>query len=243
MRFKPLMAWSVVLSILIAAQSLRGAAGPAALTAEDRAEIQQLMSRYARALGTCAAEEYANLFAEPDGYFASGPRGRVQGRKKLIELVESEPHCRSAAVSGPTGRAFSGPTVIVEPSPAGATGITVSGNNGAGGHYEDVYVKTTQGWRFKSRAFMSAQESAVHHTSRDYIEIRRLADANGGPYQDVYTDTPEGRRFRSSGVVISPTAEDSATGRAYVPGGGHYDDVYMKAQGGWRLNSRVFVEK
>jgi hypothetical protein len=243
MHFRTLAAWVVVLSIPGAAQSLRGATRASTLTAEDRAEIQQLMSRYARALGTCAAEEYANLFAEPDGYFASGPRGQVRGRKKLIELVESEPHCRSAAAGGREGRGFNGPTVIVEPSAAGATGVTVSGNNGAGGHYEDVYVKTAQGWRFKSRAFMSTQELAVHHTSLDYIEIRSLADANGGPYQDVYTDTPEGRRFRSSGVVIVPTAEDGATGRAYVPGGGHYEDVYIKAQNRWRLSSRIFIEK
>jgi hypothetical protein len=244
----------VVLSMLGVAPGPRAATGASTLTAEDRAEIQQLMSRYARALGTCAAEDYASLFAEPDGYFASGPRGQVQGRKKLIELVKSEPHCWGAnggaagsgnarGGDGREGRAFNGPTVTVEPSGAGASGITVSGNNGAGGHYEDVYVKTPQGWRFQSRTFISPQEAAAHHTAQDYIEIRRLADSKGGPYEDVYTDTPEGRRFRSAGVVIAPAADGGATGRAYVLNGGHYEDVYVKTQNGWRLGSRTYVEK
>jgi hypothetical protein len=58
------------------------------LAAQDRAEIQQLAVNYGKALGTCAAEDYARLF-EPDGVFASGPRGTVSGRAALIALVES----------------------------------------------------------------------------------------------------------------------------------------------------------
>ena len=51
---------------------------------------------------------------------------------------------------------------IIDPSPEGATGkeylavvdLSENGKPGVvhqGGHYEDVYVKTAQGWRFKSR--------------------------------------------------------------------------------------------
>jgi hypothetical protein len=51
---------------------------------------------YARALGSCAAEEYADLFAPEVGYFASGIRGEVVGRERLIALVRSERQCTGA---------------------------------------------------------------------------------------------------------------------------------------------------
>ena len=38
---------------------------------------------------------------------------------------------------------------------------------GGGGHYDDVYVKTPQGWRFKSRNVISDAEAAAHLTTRD----------------------------------------------------------------------------
>jgi SnoaL-like domain len=49
-------------------------AGQGTLTPQDRGEIQELSAKYARTLGTCAAEEYADLFAPDMGYFASNPR-------------------------------------------------------------------------------------------------------------------------------------------------------------------------
>jgi hypothetical protein len=54
---------------------------------------------------------------------------------------------------------------VIEPAPGGATGkvyliaIGLDGEPGkveAQGRYEDVYVKTTQGWRFKSRVHVLA---------------------------------------------------------------------------------------
>jgi hypothetical protein len=54
---------------------------------------------------------------------------------------------------------------VIEPSPEGATGkqylvVLNIGENGQpsainqGGHYDDIYVKTAQGWRFKMRNYM-----------------------------------------------------------------------------------------
>ena len=49
-----------------------------------------------------------------------------------------------------------------------------------------------------------------------------------------------------SKVVIEPTAE-GASGKVYLPGrepntsGGHYEDVYVKAAGGWRFKSRTYL--
>ena len=136
------------------------------LTETDRAEIRQLVARYARALSACSADEYADLFT-PDGVFVSddfrgarhrelyGPRGgKVERRAALKELVLTEDFCAKDA-SGPrpatpTNAAGSRPVpeVVIEPSPDGATGRA---SVGAGGRYEDVYVKTANGWRFKRR--------------------------------------------------------------------------------------------
>jgi actinorhodin biosynthesis protein ActVIA len=57
---------------------------------------------------------------------------------------------------------------LIDPSPEGATGkeylaivdLSENGKPGVvhqGGHYEDVYVKTPQGWRFKSRQMIRSK--------------------------------------------------------------------------------------
>jgi hypothetical protein len=207
--------------------------GSAKLTDKDRAEMQELVSRYAKALNTCAAEEYADLFTA-DGYFASGPRGSIGGREKLMALVRSERHCNDKS----TPRTAPAPTAVVEPSPGGAIGKT---SMSAGGHYEDEYAKTPLGWRFKSRSFISGPEEKVKLTSQDFIEIRRLAGNENGQYEDVYSNGPDGKHLRSSGVVIAPSP-DGATGKVFLRNnGGHYEDVYVKGPQGWRFKSRAYV--
>ena len=235
------MTLAMSVAALAPAAARQTSSNTSALTAQDRTEIQELVTHYARALATCAADDYADLFAAPAGYFASGPRGEVAGREKLVALVRSERHCVDGAQSRPfTG---TGPTVAAEPSPGGAPGVaigkTVSGNNG--GHYEDGYVKTSKGWRFTSRNFISTQEEAAKLTAQDFIEIRQLAGNSSGHFDDVYVKAAEGRRFRSSGVVIAPST-DGATGKVFLKNdGGHYEDAYVKSAGVWRFKSRVHV--
>src|SRR5690348_12901768 len=53
------------------------------LTDKDRAEIQALSVTYREALLTCKAEQYAELFATPGGYFASPSRGEVREKTAL----------------------------------------------------------------------------------------------------------------------------------------------------------------
>jgi hypothetical protein len=230
-------------------QSGRGS-GPE-LTAQDRVEIQDLVTHYARALGSCAAEEYADLFAPGGGYFFSSIRGEVGTRERLIGLVKSERQCnptanatpnaagRGAPANGaPAGRAGGGPVVTLESTPEGIKGIASLGN--AGG-YEDTYVKTPNGWRFKARSVITPQEAAAKLTAQDFAEIRRLAGNDRGQFDDVYVDTPNGRRFRSSGVAFA-LLPDGVKGTAYLLNdGGHYDDVYVKTANGWRFKSRVYV--
>ena len=129
------------------------------LTAQDRAEIQELVARYQTALTTCASQEYASLFV-PDGVFISddfrgkrhrelyGPNGgTLVGRAKLAELVDTEDFCIDKSQRRASSAATA-PAVVIVPAPGGAKGTVQLPNKG---RYEDEYVKTSEGWRFKSR--------------------------------------------------------------------------------------------
>lgn len=208
------------------------------LTAADRADIQALVAGYARALGGCAAAEFADLFAPAAGYFASGFRGQVAGRERLMALVQSERHCIAAPAAAAAPRPGNVPTVTVEATSSGVRGTV---DLGAAGHYEDEYTRTPRGWRFASRHVITPGEQKAGLTARDMIEISRLAGS--AEAADLYVPGADGvRRLRSSGVVLGVSA-DGITGRVYLKdGGGSYDDVYVKtADGRWRFTSRVHV--
>jgi hypothetical protein len=214
------------------------------LTAQDRAEIQDLTARYARTLGACAAEEYAELFAPETGYFASNIRGEVVGRQRLIALVQSERQCTNPppAINGATAPApRPAPMVTISESSSGVTGRAELGANV--GQYDDEYVKTPKGWRFKSRTVMTSQELKAGLSVQDVRAIRRLAGTDLGQFDDVYVAGSDGvKRFRASGVALG-LSQEGVTGRAFLKNnGGHYDDVYMKTpEGGWRFKSRTYV--
>ena len=185
------------------------------LTALDYLEIEQLVYRYGYALDTGADNgfAYADLYA-PDATFTGtnqGPSGRTyQGRERLAALSRG-------GKRGPNFVSHYVTNVVIEPAPGGAVGRTYvgileigNGGNGArskvdhGGLYNDVYVRTAQGWRFKSRSFFESTSGApvqpppatlgVPHalsaapssatasgpgsgprlTAQDYIEIQQL---------------------------------------------------------------------
>jgi hypothetical protein len=216
-----------------------------ALTEKDRAEIQELTVKYAKALGSCAAEDYADVFVPETGYFASNIRGEVVGRERLIALVRSERHCiGTAAPANAGGRGAAtprpAPTVAIEVTSKGVTGRA---DLGAAGYYDDEYVKTPKGWRIKARTVITGQEKAAGITVQDTIAIRRLAGTDLGLFDDVYPAGPDGvKRFRTSGVALGLSA-DGVTGRALLKNdGGYYEDVYVRTQnGGWRFKSRAYV--
>lgn len=211
---------------------------PPALTEKDKADIQALVTGYAKALGSCAANDYADLFAPDRGYFASGFRGQVAGRERLMAMVQSERQC--ITVSGPVqgARAVNAPTVVLNVTSAGVFGIADLGN---AGRYEDEYVKTPKGWRFASRTVIIPAEQAAGLNAAAMLAIRRLA---AGPEDagEFWAAGQDGvKRFRSAGVVLGVSA-GAVTGRVYLKDGGHYDDVYEKtAQGSWRFKSRLYV--
>ena len=233
-------------TILVAALvSVTPASAQGSLTEKDRADIQALTTGYARALGACAAEDYADLFAPGTGYFASNIRGEVVGRERLMALVRSERHCTAATpATGSAGAAPAAPrpapTVVIESSSKGITGRADLGN---AGYYADEYVRTATGWRIKSRTVITRQERDANLTVQDVIAIRRLAGTDLGQFDDVYVAGADGvKRFRTSGVALGLSA-DGVTGRALLKNdGGHYEDVYVKTpQGQWRFKSRVYV--
>jgi hypothetical protein len=124
------------------------------LTAMDYIEIQQLVSSYGHALdsgyGTGEnGEPYAKLYTR-DAAFA----GAV-GHDQLVDLAHQQPR-------GPDYVRHYLTNHVIEPTPEGVTGkeyliVIDNGENGKpssvflGGHYEDTYEKTPEGWRFKTR--------------------------------------------------------------------------------------------
>ncbi|MEP7310356.1 MAG: nuclear transport factor 2 family protein [Acidobacteriota bacterium] len=128
------------------------------LTAADYLQIQQLVARYSYALDTGANDgfDYADLFA-PGGSFGSAttreqlaatarPGGGHYPRGPQFVFHYTSNHVIEASPEGATGKVYvveidAGEKVLIED----------------GGHYEDVYVKTPQGWRFKSRTFIKTK--------------------------------------------------------------------------------------
>jgi hypothetical protein len=229
------------------------------LTDRDRAEIQALSAAYGPALFGCKAEAYADLFATPGGYFGSSSRGEVRQRQALMEMVLSYDRCRTpASTRAPAepsgspsaqGRGTRLPSPVIEWAPEGAKARII--NSSGGGYYDDSYVKTPKGWRFKSRNVVSDAEVAAQLTTQDFIEIRQLAGDDHGHYEDLYGG-PDGpitprhptggidQPFRSSGLRLTPTP-DGVRGLAYLrDNGGHYEDLYVKTPQGWRIKDRKY---
>jgi len=131
-----------------------------ALTDQDRTEIRQLSDNYVTFLDGCKSSEYAGLFAV-DGSFISGPRGTMTGPEKLASLVTTEPFCKPGAPPRANGMSHAFSKVVIDAAPDGATGkVYLPGRDpgASGGHYEDRYVKTSGGWKFKSRTYLSPKD-------------------------------------------------------------------------------------
>lgn len=227
--------------VLIAAMLLgspAGAQAPRTLTPEDRTAIQGLVSSYARVLGACAAEEFADLFAPDTGYFASGFRGMITGRDKLMALVQSERHCITAPGAKPAARpgGSTGPTVAIETTGGIVRGIA---DLGTAGQYQDEYVKTAKGWTFASRTVLTPAEKTAGLDATEMLAIQKVAGPELG---DNWVPDQNGvKRLRTSGVAISVGA-NGVTGKAYQKAGGYCDDVYDKlGPGQWRIKSRTCV--
>ena len=166
----------VALALAVAVGFVAGRTGPSGraeaqtggLTALDYQEITQLINRYAYGIDTCAnlGYDYANLFTEDgvfvdrnsDAGFAAGGRVLARGREALATLVGGGSRgCATKLVWSDWSHLMLNHEIT--PTPAGAAGriyLVQLGMNGPGsvarhGGYEDVYVRTAEGWRIQSR--------------------------------------------------------------------------------------------
>jgi hypothetical protein len=251
------------LGIVVLASTVFGAAAhgqvsytPGPLTDQDKADIQRLWSVYRDTLFACNGEGYADLFATPGGYFASAPRGEIRERKALIEMVvgydRCEPGAKPSSESAPANPAQGAsplPVPVIEAAPEGAKARII--NSRGGGYYDDVYVKTPSGWKFKSRTVIADNELAAGLTTQDFIEIRALAGDDHGYYDDIYGQpngdikpralSKPGEPFRTSGLRLTLGKDGTVNGLAYLRNnGGHYEDVYVKTPQGWRIKERKY---
>jgi len=185
----------VAVAVAVVAGFLAGRAGdggtaaaqPGALSALDYQEITQLINRYAYGIDTCANNgyDYANLFTSDgvfvdrnsDAGFAAGGRVLAQGREALATLVGGGSRgCATKLVWTDWSHLMLNHEIT--PSAAGATGrvyLVQLGMEGPGsvarhGGYEDVYVRTPEGWRIQSRTHV--RNKAWHS------EKLRTADLN-----------------------------------------------------------------
>ena len=158
----------VALVALVAVAAQQAPAQAPALTPQDYIEIQQLVNRYAFALDTCSNNgyDYADLYT-PYGVFYWGVGARKSvGREQLAEAAGGGKNgCQKLQRAIPEKPIATHVTVnlVIEPSPEGAIGksylvypgelgITADPTHtGHVGGYQDVYVKTPKGWRFRYR--------------------------------------------------------------------------------------------
>ena len=139
------------------------------LTPQDYIAIQQLVSKYAYAIDECTNRgyDYADLYT-PDGAFYTSRAGKIlnrfEGRERLAEAARGGmPDCKGVPWAGIVHMLVNH---VIEPAPGGATGkvyliaVGLDGEPGkveAQGRYDDVYVRTPQGWRFKTRTHVLAE--------------------------------------------------------------------------------------
>lgn len=166
---------------LVIVQAQQTPAGPSAkamaLTAQDYIEIQQLAARYAYAIDKCtnSGYDYADLYT-PDGVFSVADENgvpstaRFAGRDRLAEAAGGGKNGCVDPKTVPDRYSMSHIVAnhVITPTAEGATGksyLLVVGFGDplakeaarqpvrayAWGGYNDVYVKTAKGWRFKSR--------------------------------------------------------------------------------------------
>lgn len=169
--------WSMIVMLVGALVLVAGAApaqqndsAPATLTAMDYIEIQQLNERYVHAIDNCIENgyEYASLYTR-DGVFvdlwsdAGVEQGgiRWQGPAKLMEVSGGGVQGCKGWTRRAEAISYMIAGLVITPSPEGATSKSYLFAVGVGGDpraveregsYEDVYVKTPEGWRFKVRA-------------------------------------------------------------------------------------------
>jgi hypothetical protein len=154
------------------------------LTALDYIEIQQLIAKYARFIDTCSNNgyDYADLYTA-DGEFVPVVNGReipaIKGREALAEVSGGgSNNCENVGwIEQGVHHIYT--NHIITPTADGATGYVEMLMIGLGGdpnkiehdgYYDDIYVKTPNGWRFKRRTHHATYDSSTRPESAPYEE-------------------------------------------------------------------------
>ena len=140
-----------ILLLLAALVALPAAAAKAetALTPADHFDIQQLYARYTYAFDSNDPQILATVFTPDADFILSGKpmkaMGMIKGPAKPMPEVR---HVTTSIVfnASPEGARGSAYVTLVNLQ---ATPPAIMG----GGFYQDILVKTPQGWRFKQRTY------------------------------------------------------------------------------------------
>jgi hypothetical protein len=160
------------------------------LSALDYIEIEQLNRKYAWALDTCSNDgfDYADLYTS-DGTFVDGQSGRRwQGREQLAEAAGGNGRgCPFTRM--PLSHVIV--NLVIEATPDGAVGksyLVYPGKNGEfaddkhqghDGGYQDVYVKTAAGWRYKERVHVFPPQLPGQYRGVPNVELESAGGGGG----------------------------------------------------------------
>ena len=155
---------AVALGVVVVRQVVQaGAEVGGKLTAQDYVDIQQLYARYTHALDGGDGKAWADTFTVDgqiwsDTALAKYPNYTLNGRNEIAAYVKGPArqrprvgHGNSNLVITPTASGATGRVYLIlynlESNPPRVTG---------GGVYDDILVKTAEGWRFKKRSHYGA---------------------------------------------------------------------------------------
>jgi hypothetical protein len=140
---------------------------PSALTAMDYVEIQQLVNRLNFALDYCGSggRAFADLFVEGGRYVIDRGDGKptVRDTRDALVALAGGPGCESRRTPPSSYILHLAESLVIEPAPYGARGTSYAfypssagkylnaETAGQLGFYRDEYVRTTNGWRVRSR--------------------------------------------------------------------------------------------
>ena len=131
------------------------------LTAQDYADIQQLYWRYNHAMDFRDPQLLASAFSD-DAVFSTGLRPDAVGRQDILAFISNEKgtdsgirHWNNSWHVTPTSEGAEGRVywMVLDVGAGGSVGNLpgASWTHRSTGVYDDVYVKTAEGWRIKSR--------------------------------------------------------------------------------------------
>jgi len=153
------------------------------LTAEDYVEIQQLAVRYAWTLDHCTngGYDYADLYVDDGQFSAAEDWGTTSNDERTFVAIGRDALAKAAG-GGDDGKCVDPKEYVgyglthqvsnhlITPTKTGAVGkhrLIAIGVCGfphlmeLQGGYEDVYVKTAEGWKFKSRIHVFRQAQSL----------------------------------------------------------------------------------